>query len=351
MNVQGGGIVTAPDVVAYDVPLSLEWLDSVEDDWYSLPKTTLDDAEPGLVDSVGTASVNDDSLVCAGRDASIRTVNAGNNNVDIDFDCNNLALLRRQLLCVPFPLLPETWVWLLPTLSCDAVQVIAETAVALRHDKEWEKRVAEETELFETGARENPITIDIASRGRVFPPGEVVEYKMTVVYVTVMKNCIGEWFEGKKEFRAAVWCYERALEALEKSLLPSAAEEMEKLRTACLLTIAAAYAKMDHVVAAQRYYERALLLKPAEFKAAVSSAKALRKEMKHWIGTSGDVTPWMTGTPHTSTAERLCPVCRTESTKYCSRCRLVWYDCVECQRDHWKLSHKYTCAGREGVLP
>ncbi|KAH3745397.1 hypothetical protein Pelo_13201 [Pelomyxa schiedti] len=40
--------------------------------------------------------------------------------------------------------------------------------------------------------------------------------------------------------------------------------------------------------------------------------------------------------------QHTCAVCRKISSKYCSRCHLVWYCSAECQRSHWP-KHKPTC--------
>ncbi|XP_050092198.1 SET domain-containing protein SmydA-8-like [Anopheles aquasalis] len=40
--------------------------------------------------------------------------------------------------------------------------------------------------------------------------------------------------------------------------------------------------------------------------------------------------------------EKICPVCKVEATKRCSRCALVYYCSVEHQQQHWK-THKTTC--------
>ena len=45
----------------------------------------------------------------------------------------------------------------------------------------------------------------------------------------------------------------------------------------------------------------------------------------------------------TTTKNKKCPVCNKEATKMCSRCKAVYYCCVEHQREHWKVHKKTTC--------
>lgn len=40
--------------------------------------------------------------------------------------------------------------------------------------------------------------------------------------------------------------------------------------------------------------------------------------------------------------EKICPVCKKEASKRCSRCAMVYYCCVEHQQQDWKV-HKTTC--------
>uniref|UniRef100_A0A182SCU7 MYND-type domain-containing protein n=1 Tax=Anopheles maculatus TaxID=74869 RepID=A0A182SCU7_9DIPT len=40
--------------------------------------------------------------------------------------------------------------------------------------------------------------------------------------------------------------------------------------------------------------------------------------------------------------EKICPICKKEASKRCSRCAMVYYCCVEHQQQDWKL-HKATC--------
>lgn len=38
-----------------------------------------------------------------------------------------------------------------------------------------------------------------------------------------------------------------------------------------------------------------------------------------------------------------CANCFKQATQRCSRCKMVWYCCRECQADHYKKEHKLTC--------
>ena len=44
-----------------------------------------------------------------------------------------------------------------------------------------------------------------------------------------------------------------------------------------------------------------------------------------------------------------CFVCKKEGAKHCSRCRLIYYCGVECQKKDWPL-HKLKCKPREPEL-
>eukprot|EP00732_Lithocolla_globosa_P000431 Lithocolla_globosa_v1_NODE_132_length_5923_cov_39.615883.p3 type:complete len:389 gc:universal NODE_132_length_5923_cov_39.615883:4357-3191(-) len=47
-------------------------------------------------------------------------------------------------------------------------------------------------------------------------------------------------------------------------------------------------------------------------------------------------------TTKTTNEKNYCPVCQKEASNKCGKCKTVWYDTRECQREHW-TTHKKTC--------
>lgn len=223
---------------------------------------------------------------------------------------------------------------------CSIFHAILQMGVYLRHDGAWHNLI--------------PSCKKLDVLGRSVNNDEINQGFGASIYQIIIK--IGEWFEDRHEFRAAIWCYKHNLRSVKdpEATFPS------NMRKECLVSqlsyIGLANKRMDYFVAACRYYEEAMIACSAHIsafdtpakkdklmKGLICNAKMMQSETKEWFGTSGDITSW--GAP--AVTETACATCGVErATEKCSACRLVRYCNRDCQGVHWKKAHKYTCLGK-----
>ena len=114
-----------------------------------------------------------------------------------------------------------------------------------------------------------------------------------------------------------------------------------------------AHKSMDNFVEAAHYYEEAIIaFKAMESPKVEYSMKenSLRmcNQAQNWFGTTGRLVSWSpTESGNSESTEWKCKACGADrATKKCSSCHTVTYCNVECQKVHWKKSHKITCLGK-----
>ena len=173
----------------------------------------------------------------------------------------------------------------------------------------------------------------------------------SIIYQLVKRT--GEWYESANEFRAAIWCYNYNLSLTRDPNVMFPPDAREDCECAHLSYLGLAYKSMDNFVEAANYYEEAIIaFKAMESPKVEYSMKenSLRmcNQAQHWYGTTGRLVSWSSiESGNSESSEWKCKACGADgATKKCSSCHTVAYCNVECQKVHWKKSHKITCLGK-----
>ena len=406
MNVQGGGIIKCDrlsKILDKKIGLSMKWLtpvsESEEDEvdvdqqesLYTIPgvahglrgvKEKLDDTNRGGCwyfdpeqHPLDLSKVVKHYETRELRSKNVKMIEEGEdileelNLVHQHSVMNSMGLLNeefcRVLLSTPFHIFEELVIFILlvvqggADLDADAVALLEEleldhpdwchvfysiimAGLYLRQDEEWQQS----TSKIESGRWASEGEDDLNLR-----------FDLSL-YRTI--NRVGEWYEDKQEYRAAIWCYTHNLKLVRDPNLTFPPSVRKEYLISQLCNIGLANKRMDNFVEASRYYEEAIIECSSEahgsafdrdlMKTLSHNAKLMQSESLEWFGSSGEITKWdasASGDDTDNTVSNKCQSCGTDgASKKCSACHLVSYCNVECQTQHWKKAHKLTCLGK-----
>ena len=360
MNVQGGGVLVPRDDklgLGY-AQLSFEWQEPVPENWYFVPdsesaewrqpldvqelKCLRDEAYQEL-----EAQNGEDYKALLTRDIS-KVISAA--QALINSDGPNARLELRTLLAAQnFYVAMNAMTELIPAMeNKNLVQVFPVASQELFDDKEWFLRCY--FQLCGTGI------VDLLTEAQGLTPAQAAQvippdfefYVNARDPLIRLKNTTGEWYEDRKEFRAAVHYYKECSNLVEQIEVP----DKLKNQAYCFSNIGLAYKRLGALDKAAEFYGHSLATIPMED--AKKNKRMLFSEIDEWVGTTGRVPPWkckVSGTgnePEESDSKdnpKHCASCGKVAANRCSGCRLVCYCDNTCQKKHWKEHMRLCRAG------
>lgn len=394
MNVQGGGVLNRDNVPYSSSPLpktsfSMKWLEPYDGKpgYFVAEKENYDPSI--MVQTVPRVQQFRDTILQKTREFAAENNNDNNSDefhktilgkliyenilieegigkftreryVEDDYDYGDFTSFQHALLAVPFIFLDKVvsllmleyddkhsgdTLWtrfdLFESDWCKIFHAIATSSMYLVQDKEWNDKFYHDDN---------------------FPLHQSQSFYESSTHFNLMTT-IGEWFEKRKQFSAAIWCYNENLkfiQSLSSSSCCSSSVFDDTKKDECIGTqlsyLALAHKRMGNFVQAKNLYEESLKysngLSKRQQKAILSNCKEMQKAASGWFGNSGYITPFTTITNIMTSEDEdcrygKCSFCGKDgATKKCSACKLAFFCDVDCQKKSWKKIHSHTCLGK-----
>lgn len=363
LNVQGGGILKDSGIINGHDRISMRWLDKVSEEedvpltgdpdsvyhkgcWYFDPAQQILDLPDLAKDPRVEERRNQLIGVMNGEGVDPTTTTFFNANVMKRLKSALLStgeddelLFEIELLATPFLFIQDVLTRFADFLKSDS----DEEAGVLREDcdaDEWYSIIYSITKIA-LFLRYDDVWYERSGTNRY-----ISDTKADASLYQMIKSA-GEWFEARKQYRAAIWAYEENLRLIQNRAMRMTAAERLDSKLGHLSYIGLAYKSMGDFVNAALYYDQniALMLETSSPKDYLNhNCKTLQNGARKWYGTANSIVPF----DCTRVNETLkCFSCGKEGpTKRCGACGVSVYCSAQCQRDHWRAGHKKTCLGK-----
>ena len=276
MNVQGGGILGDSGIVNGHDRISMRWIDKVSEEedmplegpWDSVPhkgcwyfdpaQQTLDLSE---LASDPRVEERRNQLIgeMSGEGVDPTTITFFNANVMkrlksalLSTGENDHRLFEIELLATPFLFIQDVFTRFSDFLKSDS----DEDARVLREDfdaNEWYSIIYSITRIA-LFLRYDDVWYERSGTNR-----HISDTKADASLYQLIKSA-GEWFETRKQYRAAIWAYEDNLRLIQDPAIRMTAAERLDSKIAHMSYIGLAYKRMDDFVNAAMYYDKTIAL-------------------------------------------------------------------------------------------